>query len=135
MRGNHYLIETSLLSNQLLKYVPDIKTHPFPEFLRVGIPVCLNTDDRGAWDSNMTDEFYAAVTHFNLSWEEIVAIGRNSLSYSFAEPPVRDRLLREYEAAVRRFELQLIGDDWADKLKLLNVSKSGYAKRKFGIPD
>ena len=135
MRGNHYLIETSLLSNQLLKYVPDIKTHPFPEFLRIGIPVCLNTDDRGAWDSNMSDEFYAAVTHFNLSWEEIVAIGRNSLSYSFAEPPVRDRLLREYEAAVRRFELQFIGDDWADRLKPLNVSKSGYAKRKFGIPE
>ena len=133
MRGNHYLIETSLLSNQLLKYVPDIKQHPFPEFLRIGIPVCLNTDDRGAWDSNMTDEFFAAVTNFNLSWEEIVAIGRNSLTYSFAESPVRERLLREYDTAVKRFELLYIGDDWPEKLRQVNLPKSGYAKRKWGI--
>lgn len=133
MRGNQYLIETSLLSNQLLKYVPDIKVHPFPEFLRIGIPVCLNTDDRGAWDSNMTDEYFAAVTNFNLSWEEIVAIGRNSLTHSFVEPPVRERLLREYEAAMKRFEFQFIGDDWSEKLRHVNLSKSGYAKRKWGI--
>ncbi len=135
MRGNRYLIETSLLSNQLLKYVPDVKVHPFPEFLRIGIPVCLNTDDRGAFDSNMTDEFFAAVTNFNLTWEEIVAIGRSSLMYSFAEPPVRDRLLREYEAAVRRFEFHYIGDDWPEKLKAVNLVKSGYARRKLGIGD
>jgi adenosine deaminase CECR1 len=135
MRGNHYLIETSLLSNQLLKYVPDIKVHPFPEFLRIGIPVCLNTDDRGAWDSNMTDEFFAAVTNFNLSWEEILTIGRNSLVFSFAEPPVRERLLREYDAAVKRFELQFIGDDWAEKLRHVSVTKSGYARRKLSITD
>lgn len=133
MRGNRFLIETSLLSNQLLKYVPDIKVHPFPEFLRIGIPVCLNTDDRGAFDSNLTDEFFAAVTNFNLTWEEIIAIGRNSIQHSFAEPPVRDRLLREYEAAVKRFELQYFGDDWADKLRLINLPKSGYARRKLGI--
>lgn len=135
MRGNRYLIETSLLSNQLLKYVPDIKVHPFPEFLRIGIPICLNTDDRGAWDSNMTDEFFAAVINFNLSWEEIVTIGRNSLSFSFAELPIRERLLREYDAAVKRFELQFIGDDWAEKLRHVSVSKSGYARRKLGITD
>jgi adenosine deaminase CECR1 len=135
MRGNRYLIETSLLSNQLLKYVPDIKVHPFPEFLRIGIPICLNTDDRGAWDSNMTDEFFAAVINFNLSWEEIVTIGRNSLSFSFAELPIRERLLREYDAAVKRFELQFIGDDWAERLRHVSVSKSGYARRKLGITD
>ena len=46
---------------------------------------------------------------------------------------MRDRLLREYEAAVKRFELQYFGDDWADKLRLINLPKSGYARRKLGI--
>lgn len=135
LRGNRYLIETSLLSNQLLKYVPEIKQHPFPEFLRIHIPVCLNTDDRGVFDSNLTDEFYLAVTNFNLSWEEILLINRNSLQYAFLDSNSRERLLREYDAAAKRFELQHIGDDWSERLRPVNVEKSGYAKRKLGLGD
>jgi adenosine deaminase CECR1 len=37
--------------------VPDLAAHAFPEFLRTGIPVCLNTDDRGTWDTNLTNEY------------------------------------------------------------------------------
>lgn len=133
LRGNRYLLESSLLSNQLLKYVPDIRMHPFPEFLRLRIPVSLNTDDRGAWDSNLTDEFFAAVTYFNLSWEEIIMLHRNSLQHAFVDTPTKERLLREFEQAMRRFELSLIGDDWAEKLKKMNVTPSGYARRKFGL--
>ncbi|MEJ1972057.1 MAG: hypothetical protein WDM96_06160 [Lacunisphaera sp.] len=61
------LVEINLISNRLLEYTPDLAKHPFPEYLRTGIPVCLNTDDRGMWDSNLTDEYYTAVTTFNLS--------------------------------------------------------------------
>jgi len=77
------LVEVNLISNRLLEYTPDLAQHPFPEFLRTGVPVCLNTDDRGMWDSNMTDEYYTAVTTFHLSWDEIVQLGRNSLVFSF----------------------------------------------------
>jgi adenosine deaminase CECR1 len=61
------LIEINLISNRLLQYTPDLTQHPFPELLRTGVPVCLNTDDRGMWDSNLSDEYYTAVTTFNLS--------------------------------------------------------------------
>ncbi len=30
-------------------YTPDLSTHPSPEYLRTGVPVCLNTDDPGPW--------------------------------------------------------------------------------------
>ena len=71
MRHGPYLIEINLISNLLLNYVSDYAEHPFPEFLRTGIPVALSTDDRGMWDSTMTDEFFVAVKEFNLSWEEV----------------------------------------------------------------
>ena len=80
------------------------QVHPFPEYLRTGIPVCLNTDDRGMWDSNLTDEYYTAVTTFNLSWDELVQLGRNSLAFSFAQPDVKAKLLADYEKAVAAFE-------------------------------
>jgi adenosine deaminase CECR1 len=133
MRYNRYLVEINLISNRLLEYVPDLRNHPFPEYLRTGIPVCLNTDDRGSWDSNMTDEYYTAVTIFHLTWPEIVQLGRNSLTYSFAEAPLKQRLLRDYDAAVTAFELRYSGANWREKLKEVQPLASGYAQRTFGL--
>jgi adenosine deaminase CECR1 len=127
------LIEINLISNKLLQYTPDLTKHPFPEYLRTGVPVCLNTDDRGMWDSNMTDEYYTAVTTFNLSWEELVQLGRNSLAYSFVQPDVKAALLANYERAVTEFEAHFLP---ADSLKQLGGVKPvtyGYAKRTWGF--
>ena len=103
MRNGPYLVEINLISNLLLEYVSDYSQHPFPEYLRTGIPVALSTDDRGMWDSNMSDEFYVAVKEFNLSWEEIVKLGRNSLSFSFLDAPTKQRLLAAYDKRVASF--------------------------------
>lgn len=103
MRDGPYLVEINLISNLLLGYVKDYSEHPFPEYLRTGIPVALSTDDRGMWDSNLTDEFYVAVKEFNLSWEEIVTLGRNSLQHAFVDEPTRQRLSAEYDKRVAGF--------------------------------
>jgi adenosine deaminase CECR1 len=105
MRHGPYLVETNLISNLLLQYVSDYAEHPFPEYLRTGIPVALSTDDRGMWDSTMTDEFFVAVTEFNLSWDEIRALSRNSLQYSFAQPTVKQKLLQAFDERMSKFEL------------------------------
>ncbi|MEM6485126.1 MAG: adenosine deaminase [Pseudomonadota bacterium] len=93
MRHGPYLVEINLISNLLLEYISDFSEHPFPEYLRTGIPVALSTDDRGMWDSNLTDEFFVAVKEFNLSWSELVRLSENSLRYSFAPDELRERLL------------------------------------------
>lgn len=133
MQDGKYLVETSLISNRLLEYVPDLSKHPFPEYLRFGIPVCLNTDDPGAWDSDITDEYFSAITNFNLSWSEIVQIGRDSLRYSFAEEPVKSRMLRDYGEAVARFEQKYSGEGWSSKLAEIRPAYSGYARRNFNL--
>ncbi len=113
MRNNIYMVEINLISNLLLEYVSDYSQHPFPEYLRTGIPVALSTDDRGMWDSNMTDEYYTAVTNFNLSWEELVKLGRNSLTYSFLDDKTKQTLLKQYDQRIAEFET--------------NISKKGLA--------
>ncbi len=127
------LVEINLISNQLLEYTPDLASHPFPEYLRTGIPVCLNTDDRGMWDSNLTDEYYTAVTAFNLSWDELVQLGRNSLAFSFAQPEVKAKLLADYESAVAAFEKKFTTGDLAAALASVKPVTYGYAKRKWGF--
>jgi adenosine deaminase CECR1 len=106
MRNGPYMVEINLISNLLLEYVKSYKEHPFPEYLRTGIPVALSTDDRGMWDSNLTDEFYVGVKEFNLSWDEIVLLGRNSLQYSFVDAATKARLLADYDRRVAAFAAQ-----------------------------
>jgi adenosine deaminase CECR1 len=130
------LVEINLISNRLLQYTPDLSLHPFPEYLRTGVPVCLNTDDRGMWDSNLTDEYYTAVTTFNLSWDELVQLGRNSLIHSFAQPELKARLLGEYEAAVADFAARYSAGSVNDAINRLAAVKPvayGYAKRTWGL--
>lgn len=113
MRYGPYLVEINLISNLLLEYVGDYSQHPFPEYLRTGIPVALSTDDRGMWDSNMSDEFFVAVKEFNLSWEEIVKLGRNSLQYSFLDGPTKQRLLAGYNQRIAAFAQRFQKTGWA----------------------
>ena len=135
-QSRRVLVEINLISNQLLEYVPDLDRHPFPEYLRTGVPVCLNTDDRGMWDSNMTDEYFTAVRHFHLSWDEIVELGRNSLAYSFAQPETKARLLAEYDRRVSEFEAKYSEgslDEALSRLRAVRPVTYGYGKRVFGL--
>ena len=127
------LVEINLISNRLLEYTPDLSKHPFPEYLRTGIPVCLNTDDRGMWDSNLTDEYYTAVTTFNLSWDELMQMARNSIAFSFAQPEVKTKLLADYDTAVTAFEAKYAPADSLAQLKSVKPVTYGYAKRTWGF--
>ena len=103
MRHGPYLVEINLISNLLLEYVSDYSQHPFPEYLRVGIPVALSTDDRGMWDSNLTDEFFVAVKSFNLSWSELMTLHRNSLRYSFLPDGEKAEMLARLAVRIDNF--------------------------------
>lgn len=132
-RHGPYLVEVSLISKQILAYVPSLRTHPFPEYLRIGVPVCLNTDDRGALDSNLTDEYYSAVTAFDLSWKEVLSLGQNSLDYSFAEPALRQQLRQSFTAAIAAFETKNGAADWSKQLNAVTPTLSGYARRTWNM--
>ena len=133
MRDRKALVEINLVSNRVLEYFPDLTKHPFPEYLRTGIPVCLNTDDRGSWDSNMTDEYYTAVTTFRLTWAEIVEMGKNSLEFAFADDALKQKMLRAYSGDVAAFENKYSQADWKTKLAAVKPVSSGYSGRTWGL--
>jgi adenosine deaminase CECR1 len=133
LRNSAYLVEINLISNRLLEYTPDLSRHPFPEYLRTGVPVCLNTDDRGMWDSNLTDEYYTAVTEYSLSWDELVQLGRNSLTHAFVQPEVKARLLAGYERAVADFEAKYLPAGSLAQLAAVKPATYGYARRTWGF--
>ena len=121
LRSGKFLIEICLVSNRALGYVPDLRLHPFPSYLRQRVPVNLNTDDRGITGSNLTDEYFLAVSLFDLSWSEVVQIGRWSLEYSFAEPELKVKLLSRYDENIRAFERKYSSADWKSALRQVRL--------------
>ena len=107
MRYGPYLVEINLISNLLLEYVSDYSQHPFPEYLRIGIPVALSTDDRGMWHSTMTDEFFVGVKEFDLSWSEIRQLSENSIEYAFLPKQTKADLLKTLNSRLTRFEARV----------------------------
>ena len=112
----------------------DLSKHHFPELLRTGVPVCLNTDDRGMWDSNLTDEYYTAVTTYDLSWDELMQIGRNSLTHSFVQSEVKAQLLLDYDRAVTAFTEKYTPTDSLKHLAAVKPVTYGYGQRNWGFP-
>ncbi|MFP6806361.1 MAG: hypothetical protein VB957_04140 [Pseudomonadales bacterium] len=130
MRGGPYLVEINLVSNKLLKYVDDYSQHPFPEYLRLGIPVALSTDDRGMWDSTMTDEFFVGVHEFNLSWDELKTLSRNSLKFSFVDEETKNILLSKYEKRIASFEKQMLRGRLS-KIDEKNLQCRGFISKQY----
>jgi adenosine deaminase CECR1 len=129
MRHGPYLVEINLISNLLLEYVSEYSQHPFPEYLRIGVPVALSTDDRGMWDSNITDEFFVAVKEFNLSWDELQLLSRNSLQYSFVEDDVKAGLLATFNKRTSQFEKNFKSRGMASLKSVKPVTYSFTCKR------
>lgn len=132
MRHGPYLVEINLISNLLLEYYDDYSQHPFPEYLRLGIPVALSTDDRGMWDSTMTDEFYVAVREFNLSWDEIRLLSENSLKYSFLPENEKSELIETYRKRIERFEKRFRKGGLSG-LKATDAPKRGFICDRYAI--
>ncbi|MBC2605432.1 adenosine deaminase family protein [Pelagicoccus albus] len=133
MRCGKFLVEINLISNEVLGYVPDLDQHPFPIYLRQGIPVCLNTDDRGMWHSNMTDEYFVAVERFNLSWSEMESLGINSLAFSFLAEDEKETLLAEYEEDLNAFAEDCLKRGWKKVVAECEAVTYDYGSKKLGL--
>jgi adenosine deaminase len=82
------------------------------------------------WDSNMTDEYFVAVREFNLSWSEIVTLGRNPLEHAFVDEPTKQKLLANYEKRIAAFAGQFQkGGGWTSLEDVEPVTYAFICKR------
>jgi adenosine deaminase len=99
------LVEIALSSNDLILGVRGSR-HPLRTYLEYGVPVALVTDDAGVSRSTLTLEFRKAVEEQGIDYRTLKRMARNSIAYSFADPPTKARLTMEIDAAFRAFEHQ-----------------------------
>lgn len=82
MAKKHILVEINLSSNRAILRIAKGQ-HPFSLYQKFGVPTALSTDDAAILRINLTHEYLTAVRWFNLDYETLKRLNRNSLSYSF----------------------------------------------------
>ncbi len=84
MARRHVLVEINLTSNcQILRVCG--AAHPFPRYVRAGVPVTLSTDDQGVEHTDLTHEYIRAVRTFHLSYAALKTLARASLEHAFVQ--------------------------------------------------
>lgn len=82
MRKRDVLVEICLTSNEVILNVSGNR-HPFNDYKRAGVAMALASDDEGISRTDLSQEFLLATTRYNLSYQDLKTLARNSLSYSF----------------------------------------------------
>jgi adenosine deaminase len=101
-------IEINLVSNYRLSAINSYKEHPFLDFLRLGLPVSLSTDDEGIFETTISTECEKAIKYFDIEYSEFKKMSYNSIKHSFADQETKDSLEANLDQMYSRFE-----QDWS----------------------
>jgi len=97
-------IEINLYSNYRLQVQEDLSKHPFLDFLRLGLPVNLSTDDEGMFVGDISHECKLAISYTDITHKEFKQMSYNSIKTAFADEAVKTRLLKKLDDDFARFE-------------------------------
>jgi adenosine deaminase CECR1 len=75
-------IEVCPISNQVLGYVPDLRSHPAVAYINDGIPVVLSPDDPGLTRHTLSHDFYEACLAWELDLPDLKQLALDSLLHS-----------------------------------------------------
>jgi adenosine deaminase len=88
-------LEICPTSNVQTHVVPSIEAHPLTEYVRAGVPVTINTDNRLFSRTTVSDELHRIHTQCGITVEELVQITLNGFRYAFLPHEERLTLLDE----------------------------------------
>lgn len=84
-------LEIGISSNVRTKSVPDFDSHPARPFHDAGVPITLNTDDRGILGIDLTHEYEEALK-LGFSLEELASLSLASVDHLFLPEGERAKL-------------------------------------------
>ncbi len=103
-------LEICPTSNLRLGAAASLETHPIVELREAGIPVSINSDDPGIFETSITAELAAVGEALDLDPPELAGLSLAALRQSFLEESVKERLEADFE---RRFSA--LGEELLDQ--------------------
>lgn len=102
--SRNILLEQCLTSNYQTGSWRDTATHPFGRLYRMGVPVALGSDDPSIQDADLTDDYYLATKHFDLTLDDFIKMNLNAIQAAFLKPGQKRYLKIQYLKAVSNFK-------------------------------
>ena len=85
-------IEMCPTSNLQTKAVSDLRKYPLQDFMKQGIPVSINTDNRTVSGTVLTDEFALLEKELGVTKEILLHCTKNAIETSFADENIKEKL-------------------------------------------
>ncbi len=91
-------LEVCPISNQILRYVADLRLHPATEYLKRGVPFALCSDDP-AYEEHTTlaDDYFAAIVCWDLGLAEVKQVCMNAIDYSLTDEATKKEMKENWE--------------------------------------
>ena len=84
LRDQNIPLEVCISSNVATGAVSSLANHPVRRLYDAGVPIVLNTDDPGLFDTTLRREYELAAQAFGFSDLELQGIAENGFKYAFA---------------------------------------------------
>jgi adenosine deaminase CECR1 len=106
----HLLIEREVplevcpISNQVLRYVGDLRVHPASGYLRRGVPCVISSDDPGIFGyEGLSYDFWEAFMAWKLSLAQLKQLALNLIFFSAMTDVEKNRARKVWETKWHSF--------------------------------
>ena len=86
-------VEVCLTSNVQTRAAESLEAHPFPQYVKRGINVVLNTDNRLMSGTTLTDEYELAARQLGIDFDDLARVALNGFESAFLPFQERQELL------------------------------------------
>lgn len=98
LRDEGVALEVCPTSNVRLGVVDSLEEHPLPRLIEAGLTVTLNSDDPPMFETNLAQEYRAAVTSIGLSASAVAGLARAGVRSAFISESDKSDLLHRIDA-------------------------------------
>ena len=93
-------VEVCLTSNVQTRATASLEAHPFPQYVKRGLNVVLNTDNRLMSGTTLTDEYELAARHLGVDFDDLARVALNGFESAFLPYHERQLLVSRARTAI-----------------------------------
>jgi adenosine deaminase len=99
LREKNIILEVCPTSNIILNMYPSYAAHPLKQLKEQGVPVCINTDDPGFFNTDLSHEYHIAKQYLDFSNHDLFNTTKAALEAAFVDEATKQQLLKKLAAS------------------------------------